>query len=164
MKNLVVYYSLDGNTRFISELISQVTGADILELKLNEDVSKLKGFKKYFWGGRQVFTKHKPELKSFDKNPQDYNLIFIGTPVWAWRHAPAVETFFSAVSLTNKKIALFCCHGGGKGKTLAKMKDKLSGNEIVGEIDFKEPLRCNKDTNSEQAKAWAKEILNRISP
>lgn len=159
MKNLVVYYSLDGNTRFISQAIAGVTNADILELKLKKDDTKLKGFKKYFWGGKQVVTREKPELKPFDKNPRDYDLIFIGTPVWAWRHAPAIETFFSEVNLAGKKIALFCCHEGSKGKTLEKMENKLSGNEIVGKIDFEQPLQHNKDADSERAKAWANGIL-----
>ncbi|UCC96008.1 MAG: flavodoxin [Candidatus Omnitrophota bacterium] len=163
MKSLVIYYSLTGNTRFISEIISRISGSDILELKLKKDDSRLKGFKKYFWGGMQVYMKKKPELMLFDKNPQDYDLIFIGTPVWAWRHTPAIETFFSNINLNNKKIALFCCHGGGKGKTLEKMKYRLGGNEIIGEIDFKEPLRYGKDTGSERVKAWVGEIVKKVN-
>lgn len=162
MKKLVVYYSLGGNTRFISELIAQACGADIMELKPKEDELKFKGFKKYFWGGRQIFTNHKPELESFDKNPRDYDTIFIGTPVWAFRHVPAVESFLSETKLTDKRIALFCCHRGMKGRTLAKMKVKLGGNEIVGEIDFKEPLRYKKDAAAGRVKIWVQEILNKV--
>ena len=166
MKSLVIYYSLDGNTRFISEVIAKACGADILELK-PKDEKKVTGFKKYLWGGRQVFKREKPEIMPFDKVPQDYDFLFIGTPVWAWRHAPAVETFFSNVSLRNKKIALFCCHGGGKGRTLEKMADRLEGNEIVGKMDFKEPLRHNKDASSERTMQWVSQILKKgidVSP
>ncbi|MBW2046297.1 MAG: flavodoxin [Deltaproteobacteria bacterium] len=158
MRSLVVYYSLEGNTKFISEVIAKACGADILELKLRDE-AKPTGFKKYLWGGRQVFKREKPQLIPFDKNPQDYDIIFIGTPVWAWRHAPAVETFFSDTDLRDKKIALFCCHGGGKGKTLDKMKGRLQGNEIIGQIDFKEPLRYGKDASSERATTWVSEIM-----
>ena len=116
---------------------------------------------KYFWGGRQVVSKIKPELLPFDKQPQDYDLLFIGTPVWAWRYAPPLATFFSSISLKGKKIALFCCHGGGKGKTLDKMKDQLLDNEIIGEIDFFEPLTQNKEGNVKRAKKWAQQIIER---
>ena len=33
MKNLVVYYSLEGNTKLIAEFIAKEIGADIIELK-----------------------------------------------------------------------------------------------------------------------------------
>jgi len=38
--------------------------------------------------------KEKPELKAFDKDLDKYDLIFIGTPVWAFNYTPAIYTFF----------------------------------------------------------------------
>jgi len=159
MKALIVYYSLDGNTRFIAQSIANEINAELLELKPKKKINP-KGFMKYFWGGRQVTMREKPELLPLDKNPQDYDMIFVGTPVWAWRHTPAVETFFSTVGLKGKRIALFCCHGGGKGKTIEKMQQRLTGNEILGSIDFKEPLSSDKDANAAKARAWAKELIS----
>lgn len=161
MKKLIIYYSLDGNTRFLAQSIAKGIEAELLELKPENDISP-RGFMKYFWGGKQVTMKEKPALLPFDINPPDYDIIFIGTPVWAWRHAPAVESFFTAVQLRDKKIGLFCCHGGGKGKTLVKMKDRLAGNDIIGEIDFKEPLRYNKDACSDKALSWAKGLISNL--
>ncbi|MFH1855715.1 MAG: hypothetical protein ABH836_00610 [Candidatus Omnitrophota bacterium] len=43
------------------------------------------------------------------------------------------------------------------------MKVALKGNQIVGEVDFKEPLRNNKEKNIEKAKKWAKDIIAKIS-
>ena len=157
MKKLIVFYSLDGNTRFIARAIAESTGADMMELQPRVQ-PELKGFMKYLWGGRQVFMKEKPQLLSFQKNPQDYDLIFIGTPVWAFTYAPALASFFELIKLQNKKIALFCCSGGGKGKTLENMKKMLAGNEIVGEIDFVEPLRRDRKKNEDLAKEWAGKI------
>jgi flavodoxin len=154
MKTLVVFYSLDGNTKFIAQTIAETVGADLLELKpVRQPASR--GFSKYFWGGRQVMMKETPELLPFDKKPQDYDLLFIGTPVWAWRYTPALATFFSKVPLQGKKIALFCCSGGGAGKTLEKMKDKLAGNEIVSQMSFIEPKR-DRPLNAANAQNWAK--------
>ena len=159
MKKLVVYYSLEGNTKFIAKSIAGAVGADILELKPKKDINP-KGFLKYFHGGGQVMKKEEPELAPFGKSPQDYDVLFIGSPVWAWSYAPALATFFSSVDLKGKKIALFCCSGGGKGKTLEKMREKLTGNEIIGETDFITPIRHNKEQNGEKAKDWAKEVLS----
>ena len=158
MKKLVVYYSLEGNTRFIAHLIAETIGADLLELKPKEDINPV-GFSRFLKGGGQVMKNVQPELLPFDKRPDDYDCLIIGTPVWAWSYAPALATFFSSTALKDKKIALFCCSGGGKGKTLAKMKEKLAGNEFIGEIDFIDPARRNKEQNAEKAKAWAQKVL-----
>ena len=158
MKKLIVYYSLEGNTRFIAQTIAGTVGADLLELKPKNDISPT-GFSRFWKGGGQIIKHVQPELLPFNKQPRDYDMIIIGTPVWAWTYAPALATFFSTVSLKGKKIALFCCSGGGKGKTLAKMKEKLPGNEFIGEIDFIDPARKDKEQNAEKAKIWAQKAL-----
>jgi flavodoxin len=158
MKKLIVYYSLEGNTRFIARLIAETVGADLLELKPKEDISPT-GFSRFLKGGGQVIKNVQPELLPFDKRPEDYDMIVIGTPVWAWSYAPALATFFSTISLKGKRIALFCCSGGGKGRTLAKMKEKLAGNEFIGEIDFVDPARRSRELNTQKAKAWAQKVL-----
>lgn len=162
MKTLVIYYSFEGNTKLIAESIAKTVGADILELKSKNETSP-KGFSKYFWGGKQVLQKTKPDLLPFDKNPVDYDVLFIGTPVWAWSYTPVLNTFFSNHKLSNKKVALFCCHGGGKGNIFKKMKEALKDNEFLGEIDFRDPLKRNKDANLLKAEAWAKNIMNSLT-
>ncbi len=140
MKSLVIYYSYEGNTKFIAEKIVKIKDADLLELKVEDEMTS-KGFMKYVWGGRKVIFKHKPKLLGIDKNPQDYDELFIGTPVWAGNFTPAFRTFFSEIKIQGKKINLFCCHDGGKGKVLENMQDELSGNEIISKMDFLHPLR-----------------------
>ncbi len=158
MKKLVVFYSLEGNTKFIAQAIAQSAGADILELRPKKGISS-SGFMKYFWGGKQVLTKEKPELLPLEKNPHEYDLIFIGTPVWASTFAPPLLTFFSEEKLRDKKIALFCTYGGNAGLTLEKMEEKLVGNEIMSRIGFKEPLKNNPEECADKAKEWAGGIV-----
>ncbi len=157
MKKLVVFYSFEGNTRFIAENIAQEIDADLLELRPKKDV-KSKGFMKYFWGGRQVVMKATPKLESFDVNPQDYDILFIGTPVWAFSYAPALKSFFEKIHLADKKIAIFCCCQGIKGRALEKMKESLKKNEIIGQIDFIDPLKI-KQASVLKAREWAKKLL-----
>lgn len=158
MKKLIVYYSLDGNTRLIAEAIASAIDADVLVLKPKKEINP-KSLLKHFWGGRQVVMKQKPELLPFDKNPQDYDLLFLGTPVWAFDYAPPLRSFFQRVVLKDKKVALFCCHGSMKGKTLENMRSALSGNKILGEIDFQEPLKGNREESTQKAKNWAKALI-----
>jgi menaquinone-dependent protoporphyrinogen IX oxidase len=61
-------------------------------------------------GGKQVVMKETPKLKHFTINPNDYDLIIMGTPVRAFNYTPAFRTFFQDYKIENKKIALFCTH------------------------------------------------------
>lgn len=50
MKNLVVYYSLEGNTKLIAKFIAKEIGSDIIELKPKKEFPS-SGFRKYVWAG-----------------------------------------------------------------------------------------------------------------
>lgn len=157
-KVLVVYYSFEGNTRFIAETIAKELGADIQELKPIKDL-KSKGFSKYVWGGRQVVTKKKPELMPLEKKPEDYDIIFIGTPVWAYTFAPALRTFLTEHPLKGKKIALFMCHGGGPKEAMAKFEAEVSGSTVIGKLDLMNVLDEEPEAKKRKASEWARKIV-----
>lgn len=157
MKKLVVYYSLEGNTRYIAENIASEIGADVLELKPVADIKNSR-FTKYLWGGRQVVMGKKPELEKLSLDPLDYDAIFIGTPVWAFSFSPAINTFLSGFEIRGKKIALFCCNGGSKGKTFANLQERLKDNILIGEIEFMEPIK-GEAAKATQAREWARKII-----
>lgn len=157
MKSLVVFYSFEGNTKYIAEKIATVTNSDILELKPIKDL-KSTGFMKYLWGGRQVVTGIKPELMEITQDFTQYDTIFMGTPVWAFSFTPAFNTFLSNYKFNDKNIALFCCHGGNKGKTFINMRELLKDNNIIGEIDFKEPIKENIE-KGKAAEEWALKMI-----
>jgi len=48
--------------------------------------------------------KVEPELERRNKNPEHYDVIIIGTPVWAFTYTPAIRTFFSQAKLEGKQI------------------------------------------------------------
>jgi flavodoxin len=157
MKTAVVYYSYEGNCAAAAERIGAALGADILSLK-TVDAKKHKGFIKFAWGGSQVFMRKKPPLKPYDFNPGAYDLIVIGCPVWAASPAPPLRTFLAQTPITGKNIALFCCHAGGMGKALEKLKGLLSGNTFSGEINFVNPAGQDKETLGRQIDEWVKTL------
>ncbi|MDR1575259.1 MAG: flavodoxin [Treponema sp.] len=138
MKTAVVYYSFDGNCALVAEQIKAILNADLIRLQ-TKDEKKRGGFAKYFWGGAQVVMRKKPALKPYDFDAAAYDLIIIGAPVWAGSPAPPLETFLSAAKISGKKLALFLCHAGGRGKAMDKLKLLLAGNTIAAETDFINP-------------------------
>jgi Multimeric flavodoxin WrbA len=111
------------------------------------------------WGVRQLVSQSEPELLKLGRNPADYDLIIIGSPVWTYTIAPPIRSFLRNHSMSGKKIGIFCCHGGEKGKTLENMKKLLEGNTIIGECDFLEPLSIDKEKNRNKAIVWAKKLV-----
>lgn len=161
MKSLIIYYSLEGNSKFISECINEVLKGDIVRLVPVHDVPKTGFFKKYLVGGTNAMRKKKPEIEPININFDDYDFIVFGTPVWAGTFAPAFNTFFEKYNdIKNKNIALFCCHGGGgAAKTFNVFKEHLKGNNILGDIQFKDPLKHETQQIGNEAKEWIKSLL-----
>ena len=162
-KILIVYYSLTGNTKFIAETIQEILNAEIQEIKPKKDV-KPKGAMRYFWGGYKATMKKKPSLEPIEKNPNNYDVIIIGTPVWAWTIAPPIRSFLTQYDLSNKKVGFWCCHAGSPGGTLRIMEKCAPDSEVLDKIKFIDPLK--KDTEEAKNKAidWANEILVKIGP
>jgi flavodoxin len=156
MKTAIVFYSLDGNCALVAQEIKTQMNADLIRL-YTIDEKKRGTFGKMMWGGGMVFRHIKPPLKPYSFDASAYDLIILGAPVWAGSPAPPVMTFLSEAGIKNKKIALFVCHGGGKGKSLVKFKALLEGNEIAGEADFLVPTKGGENVKKQIAD-WAKNL------
>ncbi|MFX0105132.1 MAG: flavodoxin family protein [Candidatus Hodarchaeota archaeon] len=161
LKILVVYYSLTGNTKFIAETIAESINADILELKPVKQLDAESGMK-YFWGGYQATMKKKPKLEEFDINPFDYDLIIIGTPVWAWTISPPIRSFLSKFNLSAKNVALWTCSDGDGVKAMSRFKEILKDANLISEIRFQKPKQHEPDKAKEKAITWAKRITENI--
>ncbi len=157
MKTAVVYYSLEGNTKKVANQISAKLNADIYELKEIKCKVPKEGFSKFFWGGKQVFMKETPDLEKLNFNVDEYDCIFIGTPVWSFTYSPAIRSFFKKYTLKGKKIGIFCSHSGGLKNTIQNMKDQLLGNEFIAEIDVIDPIK-NDVESTKQIEQWLNNI------
>jgi len=157
-KILIIYHSLDGNTDFIAKLLARELKADLLRLEPVKEISR-KILPKYLWGGRQVLMKVKPKLKKYNNDFKKYDLVLIGTPIWAFTFTPPVRTFLSKKELKSKKIALFCTHEGNPGKTFQFMQKELGGNKIFSKPDFYAVLR-NKEKIKKKVLDWATNLCS----
>jgi len=157
MKTAVIYYSFEGNCALVANAIKDTLDADIFEIK-TIDKKKRSGFAKYLWGGFQTIMRKKPELEPLSIDINAYDLIILGTPVWAASPTPAIFSFLSKTEIKGKKIALFCCHGGGKGKLFDKFKALLPGNTIAGEIDFENAAKRDNAALKQKIGEWVKTL------
>lgn len=124
MKDLVVFYSLEGNTKQAAERIADKLNADLLQLDTVKEIPKSN--MKYLIGGMQAVFGVCAKIKPIEINPEEYDRIILGTPVWADKAAPAINSFLKQFHVKDKIIALFTCSGAGDNeKCVLNLKKKL---------------------------------------
>ena len=136
MKSVVVYFSLEGTTHLVAKMIAERAGADLIRLEPEKEYQR-SGIGKYFHGGKSVIFNEKPKLLNENLNLDEYDTVIIGTPIWAGSCTPPINTFLSENIIKDKSIFLFVTRrGGDTEKCFAKMKEKLTRNQIKGTSEF----------------------------
>lgn len=141
MKMLVVYYSLEGNTKFVAEKIAEQTGAEMLCLEPKKAYPDGK-VTKYFWGGRSAIMGEAPKLKPYNVELSAYEMIVLGTPVWASTFTPPLRSFLEnhKEELKEKKVAFFACSAGGNAeKCFENLRREMGISEGVISLSLTDP-------------------------
>lgn len=161
-KILTVYFSADNNntdavtgatptignaavTEYIAQQIHSSAGGDIAAIIPDED---------YPIGYDAVADKAKSERDNGERpkftlsvNPEDYDVIFIGYPVWWYEMPMVMDTFFETYDFNGKTVIPFNTHAGSRdGGTYDAIKElepnatvlggfNIAGSSDSGEID-----------------------------
>ena len=125
MKTLVAYYSRTGATRKAAEEIARRLGADIEEII---DAKPRGGVIGWLGAGKDASLKRLTEIAPVCRGPAAYELVVIGTPVWAFTMAPAVRTYITRHGQAFKKVAFFCTMGGSGDKRTFRHMAGLAGS------------------------------------
>lgn len=135
-KKLVAYFSATGRTAKVAKLLAEVLGADIHEIKPKEPYTRsdLNWLNKKSRSSVEMNNKSiRPEITESNVQIADYDVIFLGFPIW-WYVAPTIiNTFLESADFSGKKIILFATSGGSKfGKTVEELKVSVSADtEII---------------------------------
>ena len=108
VKTLVVYYSRTGNTKLIGHEIAAALGADVEELKDGKNRAGPIGF---LLSGMEAKRKTPVQLAALTHNPAQYDIVVVGTPVWANDMCSPVRTFLAQHRTALNKVAWFCTSG-----------------------------------------------------
>jgi hypothetical protein len=79
------------------------------------------------------------------KNPEDYDLLIIGTPVWAFTLTPAIRTYLRNNDLSGKKVALFFTLGIRLGQTVEKTKCLMPNSQFANELTLMTSTQSNEE-------------------
>lgn len=123
MKTLVVYYSRFGNTKKIAEEISSKLKCEIEEIV---DSKNRKGTLGWIISAIDAHSKKLTTIGEIIKDPAKYDLIVIGTPIWAALMAPAVRSYINKNKGKFKNVAFFCtCSSSGDSRAFGEMEDYI---------------------------------------
>ncbi len=154
-KKLVAYFSASGVTKKVAEMISEVSGYELYEIKPKQAYTKADlnwMDKKSRSSVEMKDKKFRPKIITKDIEMSDYDEIILGFPIW-WYVAPTIiNTFLEAYDFSGKKITLFATSGGsGFGNTVSELKPSAPNAYIV------EGKLLN-NANKQEIENWLKTI------
>jgi flavodoxin len=114
MNSVVIYYSYSGNTRkaalVLAGYLREKTEVEIIDLKPQNESRSFLG------QCLRALFKQRAKIKTANVDLSYYDLICLGSPVWAFGPAPAMNTYLDqCFGLENKKLVLFTTYGSGVG-------------------------------------------------
>lgn len=120
MKTLVVYFSRTGNTQALAEQIAHACSADLEGIE--EGYYRL-GMMGYLRSVVEGIAQKEIPIRPSTLDPADYDLVVLGTPIWAWNMASPVRSYLTRHRGLFRNLALFCTYGGaGDAKVFAEMQ------------------------------------------
>ena len=159
---LVAYFSATGNTERVANAIAEAAGGDLFEITPAEPYTD----DDLDWtdeGSRVVFEYENPEERDTElvaytpEGWDDYDVVFIGYPIWWYDAAWPVDGFVAENDFTGKTVIPFCTSSssglGESGQRLA---------ELAGTGDWQEGQRFRGSASQEDVAAWV-ESLNLAS-
>ena len=152
-KTLVAYFSASGVTRNAAQQLAEVADADIYEIQpevayTDADLD---------WRDKQSRSSvemadptSRPAIKGKVDNIADYDVVFIGFPIW-WYTAPTIiNTFIEANDLKGKTVIPFATSGGS---TIDKSAEDLK--KAYPDLNWKEGKLLN-GVSKEDMESWVK--------
>ena len=134
-KTLVAYFSASGVTAGVSKNLAEAAGADLYEIKPQVPYTRAD----LNWNDKQARStvemhdkSFRPPLADKDANIQEYDVVYVGFPIW-WYVAPTIiNTFLESYDFSGKTIVLFATSGGsGFGNTVKELEGSCPGAKLI---------------------------------
>lgn len=140
-----------GNTKMVADYIRDVTGGD--EFEVVRETPYPKTYKEVVEvAKKERYGKEYPPFKGKVNNIDDYDVVFLGGPVWIHSYPQVMFTFMKQYDLSNKTIIPFLTHeGSGLGYAVRDIKEIYPNANILSpEAFYGHEVR----TDMSKVKAW----------
>lgn len=130
-KILVVYFTRTGNTERVAKDIAAALDADIERIREKDDRSGCLG---YFAAGRDGMNEKSTEIEPVKSRASDYDIVIIGSPVWAWNLTPAVRTYIEQNRGSFKAVSFFITAGSTNVDEVLTNFENATGKKAVSSL------------------------------
>ena len=156
-KALVAYFSASGVTSKVAKNLASAIGADIFEIKPVQKYSKadLNWMDKRSRSSVEMNDRSsRPAIAERVNQMSDYDVVFIGFPIWWYREPSIIDTFMEAYDFSGKTIVPFATSGGsGLGDSAENMQTLAKGAKV------EEGKRFGRNASASELKNWAEKYL-----
>jgi flavodoxin len=135
MKALVVFYSRTGATKQVAEALAESLNCDSEELI---DTKKRGGPLGFLSAGKDAKAKKLTKLTDIKRDPASYDLVILGTPIWAGTLSSAARTYITNNKSKFTRVAFFCTNGGGESQQLFAEMEALCERRPVSILALQE--------------------------
>lgn len=123
MKTIILFYSRSRKTALVAKTLAEEVNADILEIT---DLNDRTGPLNYLKASVDAFRENKTLIKPATVDLADYDLVYLGSPTWANKPAPAIITLIDHCNFQSKDLILFATMGSSGGrKVIERMREKI---------------------------------------
>ena len=155
MKKLVAYFSATGTTKELAENLAKAANADLFEIEPQQPYTSadLDWTNKHSRSTMEMQDpKSRPAIANKLSNMDEYDVIFVGFPIW-WYVAPTIiNTFLEQYDLTGKTIVPFATSGGSNmGRTNEMLAASCNGKLVEGK-------RLSSRASLAELKDWAEKF------
>lgn len=133
-KALVAYFSWGGTTQRMAQQIQEITGADMFRIE------PVVPYPTEYTPCTEVAREEKdsnarPAIKDRVQNWDDYDVVFIGCPVWWWTTPMIIHTFCESYDFKGKTVVPFCTYAATyRDETLAEIVNSTpDASHLTGE-------------------------------
>ena len=131
MKSLVVFYSRTDITKKLAEEIAARTDSDIEEIipKVN-----YQGKIGYARGGKDAITEKIIDLETVKYDPKDYDMVYLGAPVWAGKAANPLISYIKQNEGKFGNVKYFTTMGGSGFEGCLDQMEKYTGKKPLATL------------------------------
>jgi len=155
-KTLVVYYSRTGTTKKVALAVADELGSDLEELI---DKKKRRGPLGFAVAARDAALKKTTKIEEPRNAPASYDLVVVGTPVWAGTMSCAARAYLGRTKDALPDVAFFLTTAhSGIDRTFQHMKE-LAGKVPIATLSLR-AKEVRRDQHRDKVKSFVQECLS----
>jgi flavodoxin len=151
LRILIILYSRTNNTLQVGKIIQDRTKGDIVEITSQKDYNRMFG---YWVALKDAFKSYLPNVTYPALNFDNYDVVYLGSPVWGYGLGTPMRTFLTQVDFKGKTVIPFLTCGGSPGSSFEYLRTTAKNAKIEEGVTFKWAMFKNRKQIEDEVDKW----------